>query len=81
MSKVYTTGDLYTGMKIGHHMSTDVWEIEEINYDYDDVKFVLVQSNHLRVGHHAHETYTHLIRSLNDGYYIEIPEETFEIET
>lgn len=81
MSKVYAIGDLFVGMKIRHHMSDDVWEIEEISFDEDDVSFILFQSRRMKLGSHAFDRYTAIVRGLNEEYYVEVPEETFEIET
>lgn len=81
MSKAYAIGDLYTGMRISLSMSLDVWEIEEINYDLNDVSFILVKSPLLTTGMRASDRYTYVLKRLNEEYYVEVPEETFEIET
>jgi hypothetical protein len=81
MSKYYSIGDLYSGMKIQVRGSDDVWEIETIDFDHDNVSFISVESRYLKRGQHAFSKYSEIMSHLNTGYYIEIPEETFQIET
>jgi len=80
MSKVYATGDLYVGMRFSLPNSTLIWEIDVIDFD---INFVGLTSELASTSpfHRSFDRYDRLIAALNEQVYIEIPEETFQIET